>query len=122
MIADYVEIPQKLAAARKENPSIYQTAEEIAYNNGKQHDIGSAAMYRPFKPKGSAHWVNSTFEADWSDTKNPERSGRKVTEPRQVAEEITKYWKALFQKKPTLAAAHEACLQTTRRLGQAIRL
>ena len=55
---------------------MHQNVEEIAYNMGKQHDVGTAAFYRPWKPKGAAQWVERVFKADWTHAEHAH--GRRV--------------------------------------------
>jgi len=111
-ITQYMRLESEIAATVKEERSLYQRLEEVAYNLGKSHDIGSASFYRPWKPKGAAQWIRETFEADWSDTQNPARTGRKCTDTKAMATEITKYWSSLFEKKPTTRSHYADCLDT----------
>ena len=86
--------------------------EEIAHNMGKRHDVGTAAFYRPWKPKGAAQWVERIFKADWTDTQNPRRTGGHEEDPKKVVAEVTNYWKSLFTRKATDPDAHQRCLDT----------
>eukprot|EP00966_Prymnesium_polylepis_P119385 2758895-Prymnesium_polylepis.1 len=55
---------------------MHNSLESIAYSMEKQHDVGSAAFYRPFTSKGPATWEDAVQEADWTDLNNPTLSGR----------------------------------------------
>ena len=90
-ITQYMKLGAELAASVKDERSLYQRNEDVAYNMGKMHDVGSASFYRPWKPRGSAQWIQETFEADWTDTQNPVRTGGKCTDVKQMASEVTKY-------------------------------
>ena len=71
------------------------TYEEIAYSRGQRHDVGSASFYRPFTPRGAAHWVEKIFNADWTDPSNPIRDGTTTTEAPRIAEAITPFYETM---------------------------
>ena len=112
--SEYMRLTKELEAKTKEEPSLHQSVEEVAWNLGKMHDVCTAAFYRPWKPKGAAQWVSKIFKADWTDTQRPRRTGQYCTDPREIVKEVTKYWKSLFTAKGTDADAHEECLRTFR--------
>ena len=113
-VSRYIELESEINAATKQNRSLYETTEEIAYNRGKSHDNGSAAFFRPWKPRGAAQWITKIFTADWSNPSNPIRDGTSCEDPAKIAEASTPYWSSLFTRKATLPAKAEACLKTLR--------
>ena len=70
-----MRLTKELETKTKEEPSLHQSVEEVAWNLGKMHDVCTAAFYRPWKPKGAAQWVSKIFKADWTDTQRPRRTG-----------------------------------------------
>ena len=96
----------KIRDETKKARSLFETLEEVAYRTGKMHDTCTAAFYRPWTPKGAAHWVTKIFDADWTDVQNPRRTGTHTTIPKQIAATITKYYEALF-KKPMIRPGRE---------------
>ena len=119
-ITRYMDIQEEIRAA-KAKPSMHNSLESIAYSMGKKHDVGSAAFYRPFTPKGPATWVDAVQEADWTDLNNPTLSGRMIRDPKAAGKEISKYWRKLYAKQPHqpghLAARNE-CLDLLRQGNQ----
>ena len=115
-MAEYAELSREIHAANSPT-SLHDNLEEIAYSMGKKHDTGSAAFYRQYNSKGAATWVAETKEADWTNLNSPTFSGRTITDPKEVGNHISKYWKALFARQPTLPgfeAAREECLTSLR--------
>ena len=97
-------IPSTLAA----------TAEEIAYNVGKNNDVCSKAFFRKWLPRGQAQWIQETIRADWDDLANPQSIGPNATKAKEVAEAQTSYWSALFRRRNNDPQAEETCLQLLR--------
>ena len=112
--AEYMRLAKELDEKTKQEASLHQSVEEIAYNLGKMHDVCSAAFYRPWKPKGAAQWIAKIFKADWTDTQNPQKTGQHCSDPKEIVNEVTEYWRSLFTRKATDPVAHEACLDTLR--------
>ena len=112
--AEYMRLAKELDEKTKQEASLHQSVEEIAYNLGKMHDVCSAAFYRPWKPKGAAQWIARIFKADWTDTQNPQKTGQHCSDPKEIVNEVTEYWRSLFTRKATDPVAHEACLDTLR--------
>ena len=98
--AEYERTAIAIAKATKTQRALYETLEDEAWNRGKHHDTGTSAMYRPYKPKGAAHWVTSMRSADWSDIYNP-IFGPVIRAPAQIAATVTEYWQALYTHRPT---------------------
>ena len=67
MISKYLELGKEERDARREAYTTFHSVEESAYAKGAAHDNGSASFFRRFTPRGAAHWINSIFNADWSD-------------------------------------------------------
>ncbi|MCP4197354.1 MAG: hypothetical protein GY762_09400, partial [Proteobacteria bacterium] len=109
-VSEYIRLGPEIASKIKDERALITTLEDTAYNMGKRHDIGSAAMYRPYKPKGGSHWVQETFEADWTDTSNPIRTGNMCTDTAKQAHAATPYWKQLFKARPQVAHQVTECL------------
>ena len=101
--------------AREENKSLFETTEECAYHMADRHDTGSAAFHRPFKPKSSGTWVDSVFNADWTDPSNPVHDGTHTTEAGAIPKAFTEYYKNLFANKPSDPQAANECLQALER-------
>ena len=113
-ITEYMATEGKIRDETKKARSLFETLEEVAYRTGKMHDTCTAAFYRPWTPKGAAHWVTKIFDADWTDVQNPRRTGTHTTIPKQIAATITKYYKALFKKPMIRPGAVNICLETLR--------
>ena len=118
----------RVAAISKER-SLMESVEEIAMNFGKANDVGTAAMYRPFKKRDRRNIINTIFNADWTNPSRPSKrsadwkspddpgeTGTHATASKPIAAAITKYYKALFTKKDTSNYTDdtEACLQALR--------
>ena len=82
---------------------------------GDRHDTGSAAFHRPYKPKSSGTWVDSVFNADWSDPSSPVQDGTHTTEASAIPQAFTGYYKNLFANKPSDPHAARKCLQALER-------
>ena len=110
----YIELLEEINRKSKQERSLHQSLEDIAYNRGKQHDTGGAAFHRSFKPKGAAHWIEEIFHADWTDTMNPVRPPQHTSckDPKLIAAAATPYWKSLFTRKPTDPIAYHKNLDT----------
>ena len=65
-------------------------------------DTGSAAFYRPYTPKGSNHWINEIFHADWTNPSNPKKTGTSATDPSKISAALTPYYSSLFAEKPSI--------------------
>ena len=114
-ISEYIRLADDIAAATNDRKrAMYDTIEDIAYNMGQRHDIGSGPMFRPYKPKGGAHWTNATALADWTDPSNPIFTGEVEREPECQAHAQTPYWSNLFKAKPTVPASARRCLELPR--------
>jgi hypothetical protein len=109
----YLRLCDKIDRETKTGRAAMHAYEQIAYDMGKKHDVGSAAFYRPFTPKGAAHWISQLFKADWSDPSNPQKYGTPVTEAKDIAPEVTKYYENIFRTK-TIADKDcaQKCLDT----------
>ena len=110
-IAEYIRLAPEISKSIREEKALYETIEDVAYSTGKKHDVGSAAMYRPYKPKGSAQWINETAEADWTDISKPTFNGQKCTDASQQAHAATPYWKTLFTKRAASKESAKTCLR-----------
>ena len=95
MISKYLELGKEERDARREAYTIFHSVEESAYAKGAAHDNGSASFFRRFTPRGAAHWINSIFNADWSDPSHPQRSGTHESSSSEIASAITPYYKSL---------------------------
>ena len=113
-IAEYIQIGSQISTAIRDERSLYDTVEDVAYSTGKRPDVGSAAMYRPYKPKGSAQWVNETAEADWTNISAPVFNGNTCKDASKQAEAATPYWSALFTKRRAYKASAIKCLRLLR--------
>jgi hypothetical protein len=54
------------------------------------------------------------FEATWDSKQRPTKSGKYVTDSSKVAQEVMKYWKSLYERKPTNSDDYHTCLDTLR--------
>ena len=114
-ITEYIRLQAEIGETTRTERALYETIEEVAYRMGKTHDVGSAAMYRPYKPKGSAQWINDTFEADWTNTSNPKKTGARCKDAARQAHAATPYWKRLFTRRKLEPDSAEACYKTLRK-------
>ena len=108
-------IEQEIKDKRKKEYTLHQTLEREAYNMGKAHDRCTAEMFRPWKPNHSAQHIAALLKADWTDPSNPVMEGGVAKGEKEVLEELTKYYKALFQDKPTDPEDVRKCLKTLAR-------
>jgi hypothetical protein len=110
----YIKLGASIAEETKKDRSAMQSNEEIAYNLGKQHEIGSAAFYRSYTPQGATHWIENKFDADWSDPSNPTRTNTFTTIAANIAAAVTPYYTALFARKVIDPVGAEKCWKTLR--------
>ena len=113
-IQAYLRLSSEASDARKETLCDLFDAEDIAFKKGGHHDTGSASFYRPFTPRGAAQWINSIFNASWTDPSNTARNGSVTSQASKIAAAITPYYKALFARKQNDPQAEEECLKTLR--------
>ena len=111
-ISRRVDIAQKVKDKRKQEYTLHQTLEREAYNMGKAHDNCTTEFYRPWKPNHAAQHIAALLKANWTDPSNPTFEGGEAKGDKEVLEELTKYYEALFGMKPTDPAAVLECLQT----------
>ena len=109
----YIEMQSQLSTMSKER-YFQRPPEDIAFTKGKHHDNGSAAFFRPWKPRDSYHWIESIFNADWSDPGNPTRDHTTTNEPSKIPEAITPYYASLYSHKQIDSAAKDICIDTLR--------
>ena len=109
----YIEMQSQLSTMSKER-YFQRPPEDVAFTKGKHHDNGSAAFFRPWKPRDSYHWIESIFNADWSDPSNPIRDGTTTNEPDKIPEAITPYYASLYSHKPIDTDAKDICIDTLR--------
>ena len=88
--------------------------EDFALRQGAKHDTGSAAFFRPWKPRDSYHWVDFIFNATWTDPNTPVRDGTSTTDPSQIPLAITPYYESLYSHKASDPVAAQICLDTMR--------
>ena len=112
LVSQYMNLGKELQAAQRDAYATFHTVEESAYAKGATHDTGSASFFRPFTPRGSAHWINSIFNADWADPSNPQRQGTFATVSSQIAAAITPYYQSLFSHRTPVNP--ETCWSTLR--------
>ena len=110
----YLQFQQEYSSKRDHFKSPLSTPETTAYAKGKKHDVGSAAFFRPFKPKDTYRWIANVFTADWTDPSNPIRSGDHATEPNTIAAAFTPFYQSLFRAKETTRQSMDICLDTLR--------
>ena len=109
----YIELQAETDAIRRDT-FFQQMPEDFALQQGAKHDTGSAAFFRPWKPRDSYHWVDAIFNATWTDPNNPVRDGTTTTEPSEIPKAITPYYESLYSHKPSDPVAMQICLDTLR--------
>ena len=113
-ISEYIQLCHDIDRDTGAARTAMHTYEEIAYSRGQRHDVGSASFYRPFTPRGAAHWVEEIFNADWTDPSNPVRDGTSTTAAPEIAEAITPFYGSLYGQKTIDPACAEKCWATLR--------
>ena len=113
-IDEYHDLCSEISAERRQTKSAMTTFEEVAYDMGKKHDIGSASFFRPFKPQGAAQWVEQIFKADWTNPSVPVPTGETATAASEIASAVTPYYESLFAPKHIDPAAAEECWKSLR--------
>ena len=60
----------------------------------------SAPFFRSNKDKAKQQWINEVKHTDrWEEGIEPNFSPQKVTQPKEITEELAKYYKMLFKEK-----------------------
>ncbi len=113
-VDEYHTLLQTIRSESHQTKSAMTTFEEIAYDMGKKHDVGSAAFFRPFTPKGAAQWIEAIFIADWTNPSRPVRTGAMATAASSIAAAVTPYYEKLFATKTIDPDAAEECWNTLR--------
>ncbi len=113
-VDEYHTLLQTIRTENQQTKSAMTTFEEIAYDMGKKHDVGSAAFFRPFTPKGAAQWIEAIFIADWTNPSRPVRTGAMATAASSIAAAVTPYYEKLFATKTIDLDAAEECWNTLR--------
>ena len=101
-VTEYLEAREEQRRITREELTPYFASEEFALKQGAAHDTGSAAFYRPYTPKGSNHWINEIFHADWTDPSNPKKTGTTATDPSQISAALTPFYSSLYAQKPSI--------------------
>ena len=109
----YIELQSELGTARKET-YFQKPPEDFALYKGKRHDTGTALFFRPWKPRDSYHWIETIFNASWSDPNAPSKDGTVTSDPTLIPQAITPYYEALYAEKPIDQEAKQICLDTLR--------
>ena len=93
--------------------------EKEAYENGRKHDVNTAAFHRQWTPKNSAQWVEELVNRDWTDPSNPQNpppgEADKETDHSKIAAAFTKYYAPLYANKPIDQHAKAKALKTLRK-------
>jgi len=98
----YTEIQQvknKIKELKPQERTLNETIEQMAYEKGQLHDIGSAAMYRKVNPKSSDQWVNAVMTADWDNPSKPKNIREPITDASKIANGFVPYYTSLFSRK-----------------------
>ena len=103
-------------------------------------DSCSLHYFKPYKSLAAQQWINAVYEAEWKDGRPPKvthvnEEGTRVTkrveiadldqskrntipkarEPKLIAEELSKYYKMLFENKVTNRTAEHKVLRNRKR-------
>ena len=86
----------RLTERSRTRRSLNDMLEKEAYENGRKHDVNTAAFHRQWTPKNSAQWVEELVNRDWTDPSNPQNpppgssEADKETDHSKIAAAFTK--------------------------------
>ena len=63
-------------------------------------DVSTKRFFRTYKSAAKSQWINSIRKADWVDGVEPDFQGR-TTAPKDVPEELAKFWRMIYSLKAT---------------------
>ena len=113
------ELKKQLTERSRTRRSLNDMLEKEAYENGRKHDVNTAAFHRQWTPKNSAQWVEELVNRDWTDPSNPQNpppgEADKVTDHSKIAAAFTKYYAPLYANKPIDQHAKAKALKTLRK-------